>query len=487
MARGRWLILLSLVLLAACLPAAPLPPAGDLAVVTLIPTADQTDPADLCRMVEANWNSDWPRTIDALIALDGLGASCPESGAIAAKLYIAHYNYGQYLAANDQPEAAAEQYRAAQALDSQRTEAVTALQVLGYYTPMPLLTCAPDAVTAALDALPVYEPSAGAFMTVAGESLLLDGQPFTVQGVNYYPMRHPWQHFLTRADLAEIRSEVDLIAQAGFNTLRIFVQYDALFTCPGSGAVPVAEAFARLDAVIAQAAARNLRLIVTLHDLPDLHQYPLYGSPAHTVAQTEFLVTRYRDEPAILAWDLRNEGDIDYQPLGTLGGGFNRLAVLTWLAETSELVRGLDPNHLITAGWLRDEAATIPYVDVVSFHHWDDAIRMRERVADLRWLTNKPILLEEIGFSTYHMEPVLQGRLLRDVVDAVEYEGLAGWLVWSAFDHMPEDACIPPDCPGAEHEQYHFGLWTVDYEPKIALGLIRILMYDPADSAAPAP
>ncbi|MBC7813829.1 MAG: hypothetical protein H7175_21920, partial [Burkholderiales bacterium] len=161
--------------------------------------------------------------------------------------------------------------------------------------PLPLFTCELEAVEAALDAVPPYEPSqVETFVSIE------DGQfapEFIVRGVNYYPARHPWRRFLS-ADLDTVREELTLLRSAGFNALRLFLWHDALFACEGSGAVPQPDRFARLDAMVHEAAAQGFRLIVTLNDLPDLDNFPLYSSPAHTDAQIEYIVSRYRDEAA---------------------------------------------------------------------------------------------------------------------------------------------------------------------------------------------
>ncbi len=266
-----------------------------------------------------------------------------------------------------------------------------------------------------------------------------------------------------------LRAELSLLRDAGFNTLRIFLWYDALFDCPGSGAVPNVDNFARLDTVMLEAAAHDLRLIVTLNDGPDLTDYPLYSGPHFAALQTALIVARYRDEPAILAWDLRNEGDIDYGSRdGFLSQRFPREQVLQWLGAESGRVRSLDGNHLITAGWLHDAAATAPFVDFVSFHHWWDAADMQRRVAEIRVGTDKPILMEEFGYSTYSVTPERQAENIMTVIGAAETDGLLGWLVWTAFDFPLEATCWPQPCVDAENHEHHFGLWHSDYVPKPA-------------------
>lgn len=342
-----------------------------------------------------------------------------------------------------------------------------------------LIGCAPQPAAQTVEpvpcvegesALPAYTPSlATGYVTLQDRQFFLNDAPFRSRGVNYYPSRYPWRRFLTEADMDTVRDELLLLRVSGMNTLRLFLWNAALFNCEGQGTTPNIEAFARFDETIHEAAAQGFRLIVTLNDLPD---DALYTNTDYTQAQTRLIVERYRDEPAILAWDLRNEGDIDYGSNDTLGRGkVPRDDVLNWLATISEQVNTLDPNHLITAGWLHDSGATAAYVDFLSFHHWDDARKLRERIAGLR-APGKPILLEEFGYSTFRVSPEEQSRLIAEAVQVADEENLLGWLIWTAFDFPLDATCVPPACPSQDNAEHHFGLWYPDYTPKPAVQML---------------
>ena len=250
-----------------------------------------------------------------------------------------------------------------------------------------------------------------------------------------------------------------------------------MFACPGSGAVPVEDVFRRLDGIIHAAAHHHLRIILTLNDTPDLTDYPLYANPLYTQAQTSFIVQRYRDEPAILAWDLRNEGDIDYGSRdGPLLASFPRWQVLDWLADVSFKVKFLDSNHLITAGWMTDAVATAPYVDFVSFHHWWDGADLRRRIADMRNATDKPLLVEEFGYSTLSISENEQAKNIQEIVETTEDESVMGWLIWTAFDFPLDATCMPPACPDQENPQHYYGIWHSDYTPKPAADMVTRLL-----------
>jgi endo-1,4-beta-mannosidase len=146
--------------------------------------------------------------------------------------------------------------------------------------------------------------------------------------------------------------------------------------------------------------------------------------------------------------------------------------VIDWLAQTSEQVRDLDPNHLVTAGWLFDAESTAPYVDFVSFHHWQDAAELARRILALHEATDKPILLEEFGFSTFRASEEEQARSISEIIQQADQSGLLGWLVWTAFDFPLEATCIPPACPSQDNAEHHFGLWRTDYGAKAAVDTI---------------
>jgi hypothetical protein len=413
-----------------------------------------------CADLDAAWAiSDWPQVLLILDQLQANSATCgPES--LDVKRYAAHFSYAVALENTGEVNAAIEHYQAALALDGRRQEALNALYRLGALpTPTPP-ACNPSE-------LPPYTPtSSGPFVSVEDSQTVLGKENFFIRGVNYYPRHAPWERFLIEGKLDEIAKELDLIADAGLNTLRAFLWYEPLFTCAPEEAQPAAEVFAKLDEFIALASERNLHLIITLNDLPDLHFRSLYTDWAHYDAQTIFIVNRYRDEPTILAWDLRNEADLDYGAHDG-SGRFERESVLAWLTHTAEIVRANDANHLITAGWWGDAAETAAAVDILSFHHWTDASELKSRIDALREQSSKPILVEEVGYPSWGKDgEVFQAETLEKVIEIAEQNQVAGWLIWTAFDFTPTGG--QPDNP-----EYHFGVWRANLSPKPALDALK--------------
>lgn len=447
--RSLILTLLIAVFLLGCTP----PPAAP------VPSIDAA-----CAEVDHVWGN-WPATIDVLERLNEQGLSC-WAEPISSKLYAAHFNYGLELESAGEFDEAVTHFRAALVLDGQRDEALKALARLNALpdpTPAP---CLAEAAPNSDPASPI-EPDPAQIVRVDGAHLTLNNEPFTIRGVNYYPRHAPWHRFIPEMNIAEVEKELVLLREAGFNTLRLFLWYEPLFTCAPEDAIPNEAAFAKFDALLDLAAEHDLKAMITLNDLPDLYFRPLYTDWARYDAQTTYIVRRYRHHAAVMGWDLRNEGDLDYGARGD-PSRFTQEQVIGWLAHLSEIVRANDPHHLITAGWWGDPAATEPYVDVLSFHHWTSAGELDTRIASYQTQA-KPLLLQEVGYHSWEaggQNANRQAELLGAAVRSAEANNLAGWMVWTAFDYAP----MPGQPPNFEH---HFGLWTLDLQPKPALDAIR--------------
>jgi tetratricopeptide (TPR) repeat protein len=428
-----------------------------------------TTPTELtysCTDVDASWGNNWETVIAALEQLITNNQSC-DNEPLSSKKYAAHFIYGMSLEKEGDIESAIAQYQAALLIAPQRTEALEGLIRLNAL-PEPTPAACQSASPPLSDPAPANPPDLSRFVTVEGDQLQLYGQLFKVRGVNYYPRHAPWHRFIEEVDISEVATELDLIKQAGFNTIRVFLRYEPLFTCQPEDAIPNEENFARVDKIIELARERDLKMIVTLNDLPDLTFRPLYSDWSHYDTQTVYIVRRYRNEPIILAWDLRNEGDLDYGVRPGDEPRFSQDEVMTWLAHVSELVRKNDPNHLLTAGWWGDPTITDSYVDILSFHHWSEADQLQARIADYQQRNYKPLMLQEVGYHSWAGAPhdqrdeIGQADILGRVTNLAETEDISGWIVWTAFDFVPKAG-------EAYNFEHFFGVWQADLTPKLAL------------------
>lgn len=461
-----YLLVFCVLLMVACTPQLPDP--ASLPVVTAVPTLDENDPNTLCQIANDYENRNWPLTIQALEALYRLRVICTDREAIDARLYTAYLAYGTQLEQQGEREAALRAYQTAVQYNSLGREAAVRLERLQVVTPAPLETCEAETLNQAAE-LTAYKPSNGSFVRIQETSFVLENARYPVYGVNYYPREYPFARFLTQTPLNVVAAEMDIIRSAGINTLRIFLRYEDLFLCPGSGAIPNVDSFTRLDGIFALAAQKQLRVIAVLHQDADLVRYPLYDNPPHIAEQTRFIVERYRSEAALLAWDLRDRGDQDY-----LSGLFTREKVLTWLADTARLIHRADPNHPLTAGWWEDSWVTEPLVDFVSFQFYGEYEPFRRTMALVRDnVPRKPILLTSIGYSTHLLDEIAQRNLLYQSLEEVSNNRLAGWVIYLAFDFPRDVTCTAPDCPGEERDINRYGLWNTSYFPKLAVDGVK--------------
>lgn len=148
-------------------------------------------------------------------------------------------------------------------------------------------------------------------------------------------------------------------------------------------------------------------------------------------ATVRYVVRRYRDDKAVLAWQFGNE---------------MHSAPDAWLSEMAAYIKSLDPNHLV-AETRHNPGTTMfvdPNIDLVTRHlysnykgvgnGWPDAIR--KELAKLNG--QRPLFVGEYG-------PYIDGKLLthdnvvtrlREFLDYVQGEpSIPGSLIWSMYFH----------------------------------------------------
>ncbi len=438
-------------------------PAVVVSTATVMPTAAvaQTSCADL----NTTWG-DWPATVQVLDTLIDANETCGDEPLLSKK-YAALYTYGTELEGLGNLDEAAVQYLLAFEIDGTRREALNSLKRLESLPEPTPIACTTDQAPLP-DPAPAEAANPASFVRMEDNKLMIEDRHFAVWGANYYPRNAPWYRFLAEGDVAEIAEEFAIMDGAGFSTIRIFLRYEILFQCAPEDAIPNEEAFALVDLLFDLADQHDIKLIVTLNDLPDKTFRPLYTDWAHYDNQTVYIVRRYRNESALLAWDVRNEGDIDYGAHPNLDAEFTVVEVIDWLAHITALVREHDPHHLITAGWWGDPLVTEPYVDFLSFHHWEDASKLQDRFSEYAAVATKPLLLQEVGYHSFATAPfdardeALQALLLAEAVQVSQNNNQLGWLAWTAFD-------FSPDLGAPENFEHHFGLWRNDLTPKLVV------------------
>ena len=113
-----------------------------------------------------------------------------------------------------------------------------------------------------------------------------------------------------------------------------------------------------------------------------------------------YLVARYGSSTSLLAWELLNEIDNDYNTLNPSG-------VASWHASESQWLKTNDPyNHLVTTSLTgssdRSEIWSIPTLDFSQYHSYGEpgpAARITSVGSDERQRYGKPFLVGEFGIN----------------------------------------------------------------------------------------
>lgn len=446
--------ILILLLISACTPQ--LPNASDITPVTAIPAESDVI---LCAIGQDN-SLEWDVRLDALIQVHERFGDCDTN--IDLLLYNTYSALGQLMEAGGDSQAAITFYENALFYYPEGFQAQNRLNEIQEFEVTEAVTVCGADISG--EDLPDYQTTDSDFAELSEAGFQINGADYPIYGVNYYPKETPFGLFLTESKLEDIEAEFELIQGAGLNTLRLFLRPQDLFLC--DAVAPHVENFERLDSIIQLANDYNFHLIMVLNQdvIPSVLYFEEFVS-----AQMQFIVERYQDEGAILAWDVRDKGDVDYRE-----GLIRQDYALRWLADTLVMVRQIDNQHPVTAGYWQDSLVTAPLVDFVSFQFYGEYADLRQEIANLKASANRPILLTGIGYSTFSVSDVTQRNLLFQAFEEVEQNALMGWMVNHAFDYPRTVTCIPPDCPGNGSELNQYGLWNTGYFPKLAVEAVRI-------------
>ena len=283
-----------------------------------------------------------------------------------------------------------------------------------------------------------------------------------IKGINYYPQKHPWDMYGANFDASTIYDDFKKIKELGLNTVRLFVPYKTF----GKAQIDVKKVD-QLKQTLNLAAQNDLKVIISLFDF-----YGDYRLADWTLTHrhAEQLVTELKNHKALLAWDIKNEPDLDFKTRG-------KPEVMTWLSQMLRQVKSWDTKHPVTIGWSSPESATnlAEETDFVSFHYYREPSNFKEALLTLRTnAPDKPIVLQEYGYSSY--QGVWNGYLGSEN-DQAEYfdemqeildEEAVPFLLWTLYDFELVPNSVVGSLPWRKAQQKHFGLFNTENGKKKA-------------------
>lgn len=370
-----------------------------------------------------------------------------------------------------------------------------------------------------------------AFVRTEGTAFTIAGEPFAFVGANVAVMHGPVHR-------AALEATLDGVVEDGVTVVRVW----ALGEYP-EGAPEWADLYAfrrgtelfveggaqHLDRVLVACRERGLRVIVVLAnrwgDYGGLPQYlhwaeipyepseggivgeldlPLFFASVraralyeahvtHVVSRTNALSgVAYRDDPTIFAWELWNE--ISAPPRA-------RAQLVEMLERSADLIRAIDPNHLISAGHIgyefsRDRrtweaAITARGIDYADAHAYPTRYGHVRNLRELdRWIgdrarvardAGRPLIFGEVGFTTTapRVGDVPRARYLDQFFRSARRHGVSGVLPWiyaPSGDH-PREHTLFIDGEGVRR--------TRDLRRVIARHARRFVGFDPRTAPMP--
>ena len=284
-----------------------------------------------------------------------------------------------------------------------------------------------------------------------------------IKGLNYYPKESPWDTFGNRFNDSVIASDFRKIKEMGLNSVRVFIPYSD-FGEAHLDAIRLSKVKSLLDA----AEKEHLKVIITLFDF-----YGDYSVPNWTMTYThaEKVVKEFMDHPSLLAWDLKNEPDLDFESRG-------KDNVLAWLKELNIRVKKWDNLHPITVGWSSPEAAIniAEELDFVSFHYYRDCKDFLSAYDKMKNAipSGKITVLQEYGSSSYsgfwnlfRNSEEKQAAYYKEIQPILEKAQIP-FLFWTLYDFESVPTAVVGSRPWRREPQKYFGCLDVEGKPKKA-------------------
>ena len=284
-----------------------------------------------------------------------------------------------------------------------------------------------------------------------------------IKGLNYYPKDSPWDTFGNRFHDSIISADFRTIRDKGFNTVRIFIPYMDF------GAAQVnQDRLAKVRALLDIAGKQNIKVVITLFDFYGDYSVPNWTA---TFTHAEKMVTALKDHSSLLAWDLKNEPDLDFEARG-------KEDVLGWLRELCLRIKKWDGLHPVTVGWSSPEAAVnmAKEVDFVSFHYYRE---IQDFMPSYQKLQNaipkdKITLLQEYGKSSYSgmwnafLNSEEKQAAYYEEIQPILEEAQMPFLFWTLYDFEKVPSAVVGNRPWRREPQKYFGCLDMEGKPKKA-------------------
>lgn len=282
-----------------------------------------------------------------------------------------------------------------------------------------------------------------------------------LQGFNYYPGDTPWHEFWPSYSREVIRRDFGRIAECGANVVRTFLPYE-----PELSRAQIDTRLQQLRDLLDVAHSLGLGVIVTLFDFS--HPYPR-SQWASADEHLSLVLSPLADHEAIVAWDLKNEPDLDEDRHG-------QRTVQLFVEFAAKRARAYAPRHRLTVGFATARAAcsAASFLDFVSYHDYGSPSDLANNARAVAAVCPQiPSVLSEFGKSSGILGPALQADYFRSVFEELERAPLSGYLIWAWSDFNAVPHGVSRADPTMNLREANFGLVDRLGQAKPALSVVR--------------
>ncbi len=327
----------------------------------------------------------------------------------------------------------------------------------------------------------------------------LDGTYFSRSGLPFLPAGAHWipavagLEWATEWNPKEIEADFAKMRELGFNTVRFDLFWAWFEPRPGDYNP---EAFRQFDYLIALAHRYQIYLHPSLFiggevgeaywDVPWRHGRNPHSDPEMLRLQTNHaaeLARRYREESAILAWDLTDE-----PPYWIVANSTTDAMAINWTRLISGAFRRFDGQHPLVVGTSQEDLNRGPFrpdlikdeVDFFSVHPYSIYARtlfpdpmLSERgtygsafQTSLSAGAGRPAMIQELGASSAQYDPDRIAAFDRVSLFSGLAAGANGFLLWCFTDAAPGTYNRVPYLRSPHETQFGLTTWDRQDRPR---------------------